>query len=88
MKQGQAALAANGSGNRANRRLVAVERTQVNLETKDVKNAQANLAKLQKSHDDYNKKTKSQTMVKMRNTGVVYKGLALWECFDPRKPQE
>ena len=67
---------------------MAAERAQVNLAAKDVKNARTNLAKLQKSYDDYNKKTKDQTTVKMRNTGLEHKGLPVWECFDPRKPQE
>ena len=66
---------------------VRMERAQVNMAAQDLKNARTNLAKLQKSYDDYVEKTKSQTVVKMRNTGVLYKGLAVWECFDPRKPQ-
>jgi hypothetical protein len=60
----------------------------VNQEAKEVKNGWTNLAELQKSYDDYLKKTKDQTTVKMRNTGVVYKGLPVWECFDPREQQE
>jgi hypothetical protein len=67
---------------------VRVERAEVKLANQDMKSAKANLAQLQKSYDDYVEKTKSQTIVKMRNTGVVYKALAAWECFDPRKPQQ
>ena len=88
VQQARAATPSTASVNRAYRRAVAAERAQVDLEAKDVQNARTNLARLRKSYDDYNKKTKDQTTVKMRNTGVAYKGLPLWECFDPRKPQE
>ena len=58
------------------------------MANQDLKSSKTNLAQLQKSYDDYVKKTRSQTIVKMRNTGVLYKTLAVWECFDPRKPQQ
>jgi hypothetical protein len=88
VQQAKAAIPAGASGNRAYRRAVAAERAQVDRASKDLKNAQANLAKLQKSYDDSVKKTKDQTTVKMRNTGVVYKALPVWECNDSRKPLE
>ncbi len=49
--------------------------------------AKANLAKLQAAYDDYVAQTKAATVVKMKNTGLIYDGLAVWECFDPRKKQ-
>jgi hypothetical protein len=67
---------------------VRVERAEVKSANQDMKSAKTNLAQLQKSYDDYVEKTRSQTIVKMRNTGVLYKTLAVWECFDPRKPQQ
>jgi len=88
VQQAKASIPTGASGNRAYRYAVRAEQAQVNLEAKDLKTAQANLAQLQKAYDDSVKKTKDQAMVKMRNTGVVYKGLAVWECFDPRKPPE
>jgi hypothetical protein len=67
---------------------VRVERAEVKLANQDLKSSKTNLAQLQKSYDEYVEKTRSQTIVKMRNTGVLYKTLAVWECFDPRKPQQ
>jgi SLA1 homology domain 1, SHD1 len=84
----KAAMPKRVGRNRAHRIAVREERAEVNLENKSIKNAQANLSSLQKSHDDYVQKTKAQTVVKMRNTGIDYKGLRIWECFDPRIPQD
>jgi hypothetical protein len=88
VQQANATIPKGSSRNRGYNRVVAAERAQVGRESKDVKAAQANLAKLQKAYDDSVKKTKAQTTVKMRNTGVVYKDLPVWECFDPRKSQD
>jgi hypothetical protein len=88
LQEANAAIPSNAAGNRAYRRAVAAERAQANQESKDLKTSQANLAKLQKAYDDSVKKTKNEPMVKMRNTGVVYQRLPVWECFDPRKPPE
>ena len=66
---------------------VRVERAEVKSANQDLKSAKTNLAQLQKSYDDYVEKTRSQTIVTMRNSGVLYKTLAVWECFDPRKPR-
>lgn len=88
VQQAKAAVPSAANGNRTYRRAAAEERAKVNVEAQDVKNARTNLAKLQKSYADYIKKTKDQTTVKMRNTGLTCKGLSVWECFDPRKPQE
>jgi hypothetical protein len=87
VQQAKAAVPSAAHGNRAYRNTVAAERTQVNLAANDVKNARTNLAKLQKSYDDYVKKTKDQMTVKVRNTGAAHEGLPVWQCFDPRKPQ-
>lgn len=86
VQQANAALPAGTSGSRAYRQAVAAERAQVNLASKQLKEKRASLAKLQKSYDDTLKKTRSQTVVKMRNTGVALKGLPVWECYDPRRP--
>jgi hypothetical protein len=88
VQQAKATLPSTAQANRAYRRTVAAERAQVDQEAKDVKNARTNLTKLQKSYEDFAKKTKEQATVKMRNTGLEYKGLPVWECFDPRRPQE
>ena len=80
-----AAIASGTPANRAYRHAVAAERAQANQDSKDLKASQANLAKLQKAYDDSVKKTKDQAMVKMRNTGVVFTGLAVWECYDSRQ---
>lgn len=73
--------------NRVYRRSYAAQRAEVKLEAKELQEARANLAKLQKSYDQSVEKTKAQTIVKMKNTGVVYRGLPVWECFNARKPQ-
>jgi hypothetical protein len=83
----QQAKASIPTGNSAYGQSVRVERAQVDMANRDLTNAKANLAQLQKSYDEYVENTKSQTIVRMRNTGVIYKTLALWECFDPRVPQ-
>lgn len=75
------------AGHRGRRR-GRVQRAQIKQEAQALTDDQANLAKLQKSYDDYVQKTEDQTRVKMRSTGLVYKGLAVWECRDPRRPQE
>jgi len=87
VQEAKASIPPRASRNRVYRRAYAAERAQINLEAQDLNKARANLAKLQKSYDDYVQQTKHQTMVKMRNTGVDYKGLPLWECFDARRPQ-
>jgi hypothetical protein len=88
VQQAKAALPSAAQANRAYPRTVAAERAQVNHEANDIKNAHTNLTKLQKTYEDYVKKTKEQATVKMRNTGLKHKGLPVWECYDPRKPQE
>jgi hypothetical protein len=88
VQQAKAALPSAAQANPVYRRTVAAERAQVNHEANDVKNSRTNLTKLQKSYQDYVTKTKEQATVKMRNTGLEFNGLPVWECFDPRKPQE
>ncbi len=88
VQQGKETTPSAGSVNRAYRRAVAAERAQIEQQARDVKNSRGSLSKLQKSYDDYARKTKEQRTVKMRNTGQEFKGLPVWECFDPRKPQE
>ncbi len=51
----------------------------------DVADARENLPKRQKAHLDYVAQTKTARTVKIKNTGLVYEGLPVWECADPRK---
>ncbi|HVM50279.1 MAG TPA: SHD1 domain-containing protein [Candidatus Acidoferrum sp.] len=88
LQQDNAALPSHPYGNRAQRRAIATEKAQASQDSRDLKTSQADLAKLQKAYDDAVKKTKDQTTVKMRNTGILYKGIQVWECSDPRKPAE
>jgi hypothetical protein len=69
-------------------RAVRVERVEVKLANQDLKSAKADLAQLQKAYAAYVEQTRNQTIVKMRNTGILYKNLAVWECFDVSKPQQ
>lgn len=86
VQQAKANIAAGAPGYASSRQAVRVERAEVTIAARDLKNARTNLANLQKSHDAYVEKTRKQTMLKMRNTGILYKKLAVWECVDPRKP--
>ena len=80
-------VSATDTKTRANRRQAARERGQVNVEASNVNAREAELARLQKTYDESVAKTRHQTQVKMRNTGAMYKGLPLWQCFEPGKPQ-
>jgi FKBP-type peptidyl-prolyl cis-trans isomerase len=77
-------VAAATAGNRAYR---ATYKAQAKLATQDEAAAKASLAKLKADHAAYVKKTKATTTVRMKNTGLVYKGLAVWECQASPKPQ-
>lgn len=88
VQEDKAALPPKGPLNRAQRRVAAAQRGQVNVETSDLNGLEVELAQLQKAYDESVEKTKSQTIVRMRNTGTVYKTLPLWQCFDPQKPQQ
>ena len=88
VKQAKASIPTTTPAYAPNRQAVRLERAQVNTAAKDLKNARTNLANLLKSYDAYVEKTRKQTTVKMRNTGTLYKKLAVWECFNPRKPQQ
>ncbi len=83
----EAKAAAKAPRNRAYRREAAAERRDINVETSNLNALEARLAELQKAYDESVRKTKDKTMVKMRTTGLRYKELPIWECFDPRKPQ-
>lgn len=50
--------------------------------------ARASLTKLQAAYDDYVNETKAARTLKMKNTALVYQGLPVWECLDPRKKQQ
>lgn len=87
VQEAKEALPAKGSVAPRQRRTVAAERARVNAEESNLHALKATRAQLQKACDDSVQKTKAQTMVRMRNTGLVYKGLPIWQCFDPRQPQ-
>ena len=87
IQEAKAAIPTKTPRNSAYRRAAAEQRGQLNVETSNLHGLEANRDKLQKAYDDSVQKTRKQTFVRMRNTGVVYKGLPVWECFDPRNPQ-
>jgi hypothetical protein len=62
-------------------------RAQANLAVKDEAAAKAALAKLKADYAKYVKKTKAATTVRMKNTGLVYEALPVWECqVSPKWP--
>jgi hypothetical protein len=61
------------------------QRAQVDLALAEVARAKAELERLEAAHADYLDKTKAATTVKMKRTPLIYEGLPVWECFDPRK---
>jgi hypothetical protein len=67
--------------------VIMAQRQQVNLAALDLDDARNTLAKLDADYAEYMEKTKFATIVKIKNTGVVFQGLPVWECPDPRKPQ-
>jgi hypothetical protein len=66
---------------------VMAQRARVNLAIVDLNQAKANLAKLQEGYAQYLDNSRADTIVPMKNTGLVYQGLQVWECLDSRKPQ-
>jgi len=60
-------------------------RAQANLAAKDEAAAKASLNKLKADYAEYVKKTKAATTVRMKNTGLVYEGLPVWECQASQK---
>ena len=77
------AVAARG-GSRAYR---YANRAQAKLATQDEAAAKTSLDTLKANYADYVKKTKAITAVLMRNTGLVYEGLPVWECQGSQKRQ-
>jgi hypothetical protein len=72
------------SGNRADRN---ANRAQAKLAKQDEAAAKAYLARLKADYAEYVKKTKATTTVRMKNTGLVYDGLSVWECqVSPKRP--
>jgi hypothetical protein len=76
------------SGNRAVRRVNSIQRAPVTKASGDLKLSQMKLAEAQKSFQQSVKNTSLQTTIKMRNTGLVYQNLQVWECADPRRPTD
>ena len=64
---------------------IMAQRARVNLAIVDLNQAKANLAKLQEGYAQYLDSSRADTIVPMKNTGLVYQGLQVWECQDPRK---
>jgi hypothetical protein len=88
IENGDRAVRRASAGDPAFVNAVIVQGPGVNLADADLTDAKANLAKLQTAYGDYINKTKAATIVKMKNTGFVYQGLPVWQCADPRKPQQ
>lgn len=76
--------AAVSGGTRAYRN---ASRAQANLAAKDEAAAKTSLNKLKADYAEYVKKTKTATTVRMKNTGLVYEGLPVWECQASQKRQ-
>ena len=81
LPSGGGGAAAGGQGHRRASRAQAKQAAQAAAD------ARAALDKLRADNAEYLKKTKSTTTVLMKNTGLVYNKLAVWECKDPRKAQ-
>jgi hypothetical protein len=64
----------------ANRAYRNANRVEARLATRDETEAKTALNKLKADYAEYVKKTKADTTVRMRNTGLVYEGLPVWEC--------
>jgi hypothetical protein len=86
LEQAKASSPSKASGNRSVRRVNAAQRAPLTKASGDLKLSEMQLREAQKSYEEALKKTKDQTTVKMRNTGLVYERLPVWECSDPRKP--
>jgi hypothetical protein len=71
----------------ANRTYRNAERAQAKLAGQDDAAAKASLAKLKATYAEYVNKTKAATTVRMKNTGLVYEGLPVWECQVSQKRQ-
>jgi hypothetical protein len=67
-------------GKRVPRRVMTAERANADIAAGDLETSRLKLAKLQKDYQASVDKTKAQMTAKMRNTGIVYKGLPVWEC--------
>ncbi len=81
--QNAKAAAAEG-GSRAYRN---ANRAQAKLANQDQSEAKTSLNKLKADYAEYVKKTKATTTVLMKNTGLVYEGLQVWECQVPQRRQ-
>jgi hypothetical protein len=79
-----AKAAAASGGSRAYRN---EQRAQTKLATQDEAQAKTSLTKLKADYTEYVKKTKAATTVLMKNTGLVYEGLPVWECQASQKRQ-
>ena len=75
-----AASKATANGKRVPRRVMTAERANADIAAGDLETSRLKLAKLQKDYQASVDQAKAQMTVKMRNTGIVYKGLPVWEC--------
>jgi hypothetical protein len=64
------------------------QRAQVSQADIDLATAKSDLQDLRVAYTDAVNKTRAATIVKIKNIGLVYQGLPVWECADPRKPQK
>ena len=88
VQEAKTRIPTNNPGYWPYRQAIRMERAQINMATRELKSAQANLARFQKAYDDYVEKTRDQTIVTVRNTGISYRALAVWECSGFRRPAE
>ena len=72
---------------RSNRAYRNANRAESKLAKQDEAEAETSLYKLKADYAEYVKKTKATTTVLMKNTGLVYAGLPVWECQQPQKRQ-
>lgn len=64
------------------------QRVQVNQVDIDVITAKGDLEDMKKAYADSLNKTRAATIVKIKRSGVLYGREPVWECPDPRKPQQ
>jgi hypothetical protein len=82
---GSVAKGANGAARAGSRAYGYANRTQAKMASQDESEAKTSLDKLKADYAEYVKKIKAATTVLMKNTGVVYKGLPVWECQASQK---
>lgn len=75
-----AAKDASAAATRGNRVYRNANKAQAKLATQDQAAVKTSLDKLKADNAEYVKKTKADTTVLMKNTGLIYEHLPVWEC--------